>query len=148
MVSAACRLILGDIILSINGKRINSASDLYRILDKCGVGDTVGLRPGGVGVVVVGAWRGECKARAPNWRFEGQEAVRCLLQVKGLEGLLRALGEVGWADGQAVEPEEQAFACWALLQLVPVHCTSSHSLPAALRPCAPCACSLMSRCFE
>ncbi|KAL4448534.1 hypothetical protein ABPG75_005753 [Micractinium tetrahymenae] len=35
------RLILGDILLSINGKRINSASDLYRILDKCRVGDTL-----------------------------------------------------------------------------------------------------------
>jgi len=36
-----CRLVLGDIILNINGKRINSASDLYRILDKSAVGDKV-----------------------------------------------------------------------------------------------------------
>ncbi|PSC73356.1 Protease Do-like chloroplastic isoform B [Micractinium conductrix] len=33
------RLVLGDIILAIDGTRINSASDLYRILDKCSVGD-------------------------------------------------------------------------------------------------------------
>lgn len=33
------RLVLGDIILAIDGKRINTASDLYRILDKCSVGD-------------------------------------------------------------------------------------------------------------
>ncbi|KAL4857774.1 Protease Do-like 1 [Chlorella vulgaris] len=33
------RLVLGDIILSVNSKRITSASDLYRILDKCAVGD-------------------------------------------------------------------------------------------------------------
>lgn len=35
------RLVLGDIILSVNSKRITSASDLYRILDKCAVGDKV-----------------------------------------------------------------------------------------------------------
>ena len=34
-----CRLVLGDIILSINASKIKSASDLYRILDKSGVGD-------------------------------------------------------------------------------------------------------------
>ena len=35
------RLVLGDIILGINGKKIDSASDLYRILDKASVGDQV-----------------------------------------------------------------------------------------------------------
>lgn len=39
---------LGDIILAINGKKIDSASDLYRILDKAEVGDQVK----GVGVFV------------------------------------------------------------------------------------------------
>lgn len=33
------RLVLGDIILGINGKKIDTASDLYRILDKAAVGD-------------------------------------------------------------------------------------------------------------
>ncbi|PRW45178.1 Protease Do-like chloroplastic [Chlorella sorokiniana] len=33
------RLVLGDVIIAINGKRINSASDLYRVLDKSSVGD-------------------------------------------------------------------------------------------------------------
>ncbi len=37
----ACRLVLGDIIVGIDGKRVNSASDMYRILDKAGVGDKV-----------------------------------------------------------------------------------------------------------
>lgn len=32
---------LGDIILQVNSKKINSASDLYRILDRCSVGDKV-----------------------------------------------------------------------------------------------------------
>ncbi|KAJ6803291.1 protease Do-like 1, chloroplastic [Iris pallida] len=35
------RLILGDIITSINGKKVTNGSDLYRILDQCKVGDTV-----------------------------------------------------------------------------------------------------------
>lgn len=35
------RLILGDIITSVNGKKITNGSDLYRILDQCKVGDTV-----------------------------------------------------------------------------------------------------------
>ncbi|XP_058087206.1 protease Do-like 1, chloroplastic isoform X2 [Magnolia sinica] len=37
------RLILGDIITSVNGKKVSSGSDLYRILDQCKVGDTVML---------------------------------------------------------------------------------------------------------
>ena len=36
---AHARLVLGDILLSINGSKIHSASDLYRILDKSAVGD-------------------------------------------------------------------------------------------------------------
>ncbi|KAL9224954.1 hypothetical protein vseg_000929 [Gypsophila vaccaria] len=35
------RLILGDIITSINGKKVTNGSDLYRILDNCKVGDKV-----------------------------------------------------------------------------------------------------------
>ena len=35
------RLILGDVIMEINGKKVKGASDLYRVLDKCVVGDTV-----------------------------------------------------------------------------------------------------------
>lgn len=35
------RLILGDIITSVNGKKVVNGSDLYRILDQCKVGDTV-----------------------------------------------------------------------------------------------------------
>lgn len=35
------RLILGDIITSINGKKVSNGTDLYRILDQCKVGDKV-----------------------------------------------------------------------------------------------------------
>lgn len=35
------RLILGDIITSVNGKKIANGSDLYRILDQCKVGEKV-----------------------------------------------------------------------------------------------------------
>ncbi|THU63564.1 hypothetical protein C4D60_Mb01t17150 [Musa balbisiana] len=35
------RLILGDIITSVNGTKVTNGSDLYRILDQCKVGDTV-----------------------------------------------------------------------------------------------------------
>ncbi|KAI8032138.1 hypothetical protein LOK49_LG01G03995 [Camellia lanceoleosa] len=35
------RLILGDIITSVNGKKVSNGSDLYRILDQCKVGDKV-----------------------------------------------------------------------------------------------------------
>ncbi|KAK9734991.1 hypothetical protein RND81_04G175900 [Saponaria officinalis] len=35
------RLVLGDIITSINGKKVTNGSDLYRILDNCKVGDKV-----------------------------------------------------------------------------------------------------------
>ncbi|XP_017975916.1 PREDICTED: protease Do-like 1, chloroplastic [Theobroma cacao] len=35
------RLILGDIITSVNGKKVTSGSDLYRILDQCKVGEQV-----------------------------------------------------------------------------------------------------------
>ncbi|KAI3704787.1 hypothetical protein L1987_75016 [Smallanthus sonchifolius] len=35
------RLILGDIITSVNGKKVANGSDLYRILDQCEVGETV-----------------------------------------------------------------------------------------------------------
>lgn len=35
------RLILGDIITSVNDKKVVNGSDLYRILDQCKVGDTV-----------------------------------------------------------------------------------------------------------
>ncbi|KAE8661289.1 Protease Do-like 1 [Hibiscus syriacus] len=35
------RLVLGDIITSVNGMKVTNGSDLYRILDQCKVGDTV-----------------------------------------------------------------------------------------------------------
>ncbi|CAK7328059.1 unnamed protein product [Dovyalis caffra] len=35
------RLILGDIITSVNGKKVANGSDLYRILDQCKVGEQV-----------------------------------------------------------------------------------------------------------
>ena len=35
------RLILGDIITSVNGKKVANGSDLYRILDQCKVGEKV-----------------------------------------------------------------------------------------------------------
>ncbi|CAA2933476.1 protease Do-like 1, chloroplastic [Olea europaea subsp. europaea] len=35
------RLILGDVITSINGKKVSNGSDLYRILDQCKVGDKI-----------------------------------------------------------------------------------------------------------
>ncbi|KAK9067288.1 hypothetical protein SSX86_014614 [Deinandra increscens subsp. villosa] len=35
------RLVLGDIITSVNGKKVANGSDLYRILDQCKVGETV-----------------------------------------------------------------------------------------------------------
>lgn len=38
------RLVLGDIIVAFNGNPVKSASDLYRSLDKCRVGDTVALQ--------------------------------------------------------------------------------------------------------
>lgn len=37
------RLILGDIITSVNGKKVANGSDLYRILDQCKVGDKVNV---------------------------------------------------------------------------------------------------------
>lgn len=35
------RLILGDIITSVNGRKVTNGSDLYRILDQCKVGEQV-----------------------------------------------------------------------------------------------------------
>ncbi|KAL5571360.1 hypothetical protein UlMin_020957 [Ulmus minor] len=35
------RLVLGDIITSINGKKVSTGSDLYRALDQCKVGDKI-----------------------------------------------------------------------------------------------------------
>ncbi|GAA0138706.1 serine protease [Lithospermum erythrorhizon] len=35
------RLVLGDIITSVNGKKVSNGSDLYRILDQCKVGEKV-----------------------------------------------------------------------------------------------------------
>ncbi|CAD6343333.1 unnamed protein product [Miscanthus lutarioriparius] len=39
------RLILGDIITSVNGSKVTNGSDLYRILDQCKVGETEQLAP-------------------------------------------------------------------------------------------------------
>ncbi|XP_009375106.2 protease Do-like 1, chloroplastic [Pyrus x bretschneideri] len=49
------RLILGDIITSVNGKKISNGSDLYRILDQCKVGDKV----------IVEVLRGDHKEKIP-----------------------------------------------------------------------------------
>ncbi|KAL5723716.1 Protease Do-like 1 [Ranunculus cassubicifolius] len=49
------RLILGDIITSINGKKITTGSDLYRIIDQCKVGDKV----------IVEVIRGDHKEKIP-----------------------------------------------------------------------------------
>ncbi|XP_062106848.1 protease Do-like 1, chloroplastic [Humulus lupulus] len=35
------RLILGDIITSVNGQKVSSGSDLYRVLDQCKVGEKI-----------------------------------------------------------------------------------------------------------
>ncbi len=35
------RLVLGDIILSVDGKKVKTASDLYRALDKANIGDSL-----------------------------------------------------------------------------------------------------------
>ncbi|GAB4846750.1 Protease Do-like 1, chloroplastic [Ancistrocladus abbreviatus] len=49
------RLILGDIITSVNGKKVTNGSDLYRILDNCKVGDKI----------VVEVLRGDHKEKVP-----------------------------------------------------------------------------------
>ncbi|KAG9451428.1 hypothetical protein H6P81_011393 [Aristolochia fimbriata] len=49
------RLILGDIIVSVNGKKVNNGSDLYRILDQCKVGDQI----------IVEVLRGDHKEKIP-----------------------------------------------------------------------------------
>ncbi|PIA61997.1 hypothetical protein AQUCO_00200171v1 [Aquilegia coerulea] len=49
------RLILGDIITSVNGKKVTTGSDLYRILDQCKVGDKV----------IVEVLRGDHKEKIP-----------------------------------------------------------------------------------
>ncbi len=38
------RLVLGDIITAVNGVKMKSSSDLYRILDKCQVGNGMALQ--------------------------------------------------------------------------------------------------------
>ncbi|KAJ7970842.1 Protease Do-like chloroplastic-like [Quillaja saponaria] len=49
------RLILGDIITSVNGRKVTNGSDLYRILDQCKVGDKV----------IVEVLRGDHKEKIP-----------------------------------------------------------------------------------
>lgn len=49
------RLVLGDIITSVNGKKVANGSDLYRILDQCEVGDEV----------IVEVLRGDHKEKIP-----------------------------------------------------------------------------------
>jgi len=49
------RLVLGDIITAVNGKKVSNGSDLYRILDQCKVGD----------VVTVEVLRGDHKEKVP-----------------------------------------------------------------------------------
>ncbi|CAN1320556.1 Protease Do-like 1, chloroplastic, partial [Linum perenne] len=49
------RLVLGDIITSLNGKKVANGSDLYRILDQCNVGDKI----------IVEVLRGDHKEKIP-----------------------------------------------------------------------------------
>ncbi|GJP32495.1 hypothetical protein CLOM_g17111, partial [Closterium sp. NIES-68] len=49
------RLLLGDIITAIDGKPVQSGSDLYKILDKCKSGQTVDVR------VLRGTTRSVCR---------------------------------------------------------------------------------------
>ncbi|CAN0904295.1 Protease Do-like 1, chloroplastic [Linum grandiflorum] len=49
------RLVLGDIITSLNGKKVTNGSDLYRILDQCNVGDKI----------IVEVLRGDHKEKIP-----------------------------------------------------------------------------------
>ncbi len=37
------RLVLGDIITAMNSKRVRTASDLYKLLDKCSIGDVIDM---------------------------------------------------------------------------------------------------------
>lgn len=37
------RLVLGDIITALNGKRVRTASDLYKLLDKCSIGEKIDM---------------------------------------------------------------------------------------------------------
>lgn len=49
------RLVLGDIITSVNGKKVTNGTDLYRILDQCKVGEKV----------IVEVLRGDHKQKIP-----------------------------------------------------------------------------------
>lgn len=49
------RLVLGDVITSLNGQKVGNGSDLYKILDRCKVGDTV----------TVEVLRGDQKVKVP-----------------------------------------------------------------------------------
>nr|GMD56207.1 protease Do-like 1, chloroplastic [Ipomoea batatas]GMD56211.1 protease Do-like 1, chloroplastic [Ipomoea batatas] len=49
------RLVLGDIITSVNGKKVSNGTDLYRILDQCKVGEKV----------IVEVLRGDQKEKIP-----------------------------------------------------------------------------------
>ncbi|XP_019183541.1 PREDICTED: protease Do-like 1, chloroplastic [Ipomoea nil] len=49
------RLVLGDIITSVNGKKVSNGTDLYRILDQCKVGEKV----------IVEVLRGDKKEKIP-----------------------------------------------------------------------------------
>ncbi|GJW31000.1 protease Do-like protein 1, chloroplastic [Tanacetum coccineum] len=56
------RLILGDIITSVNGKKVVNGSDLYRILDQCKVGEKV----------IVEVLRGDHIEKIPVWKEKPQ----------------------------------------------------------------------------
>ena len=40
------RLVLGDIITAMNKKKVRTASDLYKLLDKCSIGDVIDMEVG------------------------------------------------------------------------------------------------------
>lgn len=50
------RLVLGDIITALNGKRVRTASDLYKLLDKCSIGDQVDMEVCAVHVPLFTMW--------------------------------------------------------------------------------------------
>lgn len=72
------RLVLGDIITAMNGKRVRTASDLYKLLDKCSIGDKIDmevldLAMSGFCVLTAGLFR-----QRPNqvWLIGAMQALR------------------------------------------------------------------------
>lgn len=49
------RLVLGDIITALNGKRVRTASDLYKLLDKCSIGEKIDMEVSHLQVAIFSA---------------------------------------------------------------------------------------------